>query len=118
MLNSINIIGRIITDLELKKTTNGSNTLSFRIACQRDHAKEGEERVSDYFSVIAFGSNATFIMNNFENGAMIGITGRLESFSHPAEKGKKFASVQIRVLSASFTGEHRDKDPSLFDNNQ
>lgn len=118
MLNSINIIGRIITDLDLKKTTNGSNTVTFRVACQRDHVKEGEERASDYFSVIAFGSNASFIVNNFENGAMIGITGRLESFSHPAENGKKFASVQIRVLSVSFTGEHREKDPSLFENDK
>lgn len=118
MLNSINIIGRIITDLEPKKTAAGKPKLKFRIAVDRDYAKPGEERKTDIFTVVAYNNDANFIVNHFEKGAMIGITGALESYSHPAEDGKKFSSVYIKVLSSSFTGERREKDPTLFDENQ
>lgn len=116
MLNSIDIIGKILTDLELKKTSSESNTVTFRIACPRDHVKPGEERITDIFTATAFGSNATYIVNNFVKGAWIGITGRLESYT-PKNSTREHSAVKIRVLSASLTGEFRDADPNLFDNN-
>ncbi|MBQ2972383.1 MAG: single-stranded DNA-binding protein [Ruminococcus sp.] len=118
MLNSTNHIGRIITELKPKITNSGAPTLSFRIACDRDYVKPGENRQSDIFSVVAYNNDANFIADHFCKGAMIGITGRLETYSHPTKEGKNYASVYIKVESASFTGERREKDPTLFDNKQ
>ena len=115
MLNSTNHIGRIITELKLKTTESGGKVLKFRIACERDYAKLGEERKSDIFSCVAYNQDANFICNNFDKGAMIGITGKLESYSHPSADGKQYASVYIRVVSSSFTGERREKELSLFE---
>lgn len=116
MLNSVNIIGRIITTLEPKKTKAGKLRLTFRIACDRDYVKPGEERKADIFSVVAYNNDVNFIVNNFEKGAMIGINGTLETYSHPTQDDKLFTSVYIKVEKASFTGEHREKSPTLFDN--
>lgn len=116
MLNSINIIGRIITELKPTTTSTGGTCLKFRIACERDYCKPGEERQSDVFSVTAFNNNAKFIVNNFGQGYMVGITGKLKTYVHPTEDGKKFSSVFIEVSDVSFTGEHKDKEPTLFNN--
>ena len=118
MLNSTNHIGRIITELNLKTTQGGAPSLSFRIACDRDYAKPGKQRKADIFTVVAYNNDAKFIVNHFAKGSMIGITGRLETYEHPTQENKMFSSVYIKVENVSFTGEHREKEPSLFDNNQ
>lgn len=116
MLNSVNIIGRIITELKPKTTTAGNPRLKFRIACDRDYVKPGEERKTDIFTVVAYNNDVNFIVNNFDKGAMIGISGVLETYVHTGQDGKPFASVYIKTEKASFTGERREKEPSLFDN--
>ena len=60
-MNKVIMMGRIVTDLELKSTPQGVNVCTFRIAVDRNFQKKGEERKSDFFNVVAWRSNAEFI---------------------------------------------------------
>lgn len=42
MLNVVAIMGRLVADPELKTTQQGTSVCSFRIACDRNFARQGE----------------------------------------------------------------------------
>ena len=44
MLNVVAIMGRLVADPELRTTPQGTNVCSFRIACDRNFARQGEQR--------------------------------------------------------------------------
>ena len=44
MLNVVAIMGRLVADPELRTTPQGTNVCSFRIACDRNFVRQGEQR--------------------------------------------------------------------------
>ena len=42
MLNVVAIMGRLVADPELRTTQSGTNVCSFRIACDRNFARQGD----------------------------------------------------------------------------
>ena len=48
MLNVVAIMGRLVADPELRTTQSGTNVCSFRIACDRNFARQGEQRQADF----------------------------------------------------------------------
>ena len=52
MLNNIAEMGRLVRDPELKQTPSGVDVVNFTIAVDRDY-RQGDERVADFFDVVA-----------------------------------------------------------------
>ncbi len=50
MYNNVTMMGRIVNDLELKVTPNGTNVCSFRIAVDRRYQTKGEETPNSFAS--------------------------------------------------------------------
>ena len=51
MLNRVILMGRLVSDPELKTTGTGISVTSFRIAVDRNYVKQGEERKADFFEI-------------------------------------------------------------------
>ena len=71
MLNLAIIMGRLVRNPELRQTSNNVSTTTFSVAVERDYKKEGQEKETDFFDVVAWRSTAEFICNNFVKGQMI-----------------------------------------------
>ena len=54
MLNVVAIMGRLVADPELRTTPQGTNVCSFRIACDRNFARQGEQRQADFIDIVAW----------------------------------------------------------------
>ena len=61
MLNVVAIMGRLVADPELRTTPQGINVCSFRIACDRNFARQGEQRQADFIDIVAWRSQAEFV---------------------------------------------------------
>ena len=48
MLNRVILMGRLVSDPELKTTPSGVSVTTFRVAVDRNYVKQGEERVSSF----------------------------------------------------------------------
>ncbi len=79
MLNVVAIMGRLVADPELRTTPQGTNVCSFRIACDRNFVRQGEQRQADFIDIVAWRSQAEFVSKYFQKGSLIAIEGSLQT---------------------------------------
>lgn len=91
--NKVTLGGRIVNDLELKKTQQGISVLSFSIAINR----RGSSTESDYINVVAWRQTAEFISSYFRRGSSICVNGSIQTRSWTDTKSgtKKYATEVI-----------------------
>ena len=104
MLNVVAIMGRLVADPELKTTPAGINVCTFRIACDRSFAKQGQQRQADFIDVVAWRHNADFLCKHFAKGGMVAVQGRLQTRQYQDRNGNKRTAVEVVADSLSFAG--------------
>lgn len=104
MLNVVAIMGRLVADPELKTTPAGINVCTFRIACDRSFAQQGQQRQTDFIDVVAWRHNADFLCKHFAKGGMVAIQGRLQTRQYQDRNGNKRTAVEVVADSLSFAG--------------
>jgi single-strand DNA-binding protein len=106
-LNIAVIMGRICKDLELKKTPAGVDVTRFTVAVDRGYAKQGEERKTDFISVVCWRQTAEFVCRFFEKGQMIAVQGSIQTGSYEKD-GIKRNTFEIVADNVSFCGGKSD----------
>lgn len=112
MLNRVILMGRLVSDPELKTTPAGVNVTSFRIAVERSYVKQGEERKADFFDIVCWRNQADFVCRYFKKGSLIAVEGQLQSRTYQAKDGTNRYVVEVVADNISFTGERRDNSTS------
>ena len=105
MYNKIILMGRIVADPELKTTPQGVNVCSFRIAVDRRFQKQGEEKKSDFFNVVAWRQQGEFVQKYFGKGRMILVEGEMTTRPYTDKNGGQATWYEVVADRVSFTGE-------------
>ena len=105
MLNRVILMGRITQDLELRQTTNGTSTVTFSVAVDRNYQSQNGERQTDFITCVAWRQQAEFITKYFSKGRMIAIEGNLRTRTYDDKNGSRHYVTEVFVDSVSFTGE-------------
>ena len=104
MLNVVAIMGRLVADPELRTTPNGVNVASFRIACDRNFARQGEQRQADFIDIVAWRQQAEFVSKYFQKGSLIAIEGSLQSRQYQDKTGANRTAVEVVASNINFAG--------------
>ena len=112
MLNRVILMGRLVSDPELKTTENGISVTSFRIAVDRSYVKSGEERKADFFDIVCWRNTAEFVCRYFSKGSLIAVEGQLQSRTYSAKDGTNRYVVEVVADNVTFTGERRENTDS------
>lgn len=107
MLNHITLMGRLVAEPELKRTTSNVSMASIRIACDRDYAPEGKEKVCDFINATAWRQRAEFLCRNFHKGDPILVDGRLEMRSWKDKDGNNRITYEVNIDNIYFCGAKR-----------
>lgn len=110
MINRVILMGRLVSDPELKTTASGISVTTFRIAVDRSYVKSGEERKADFFDIVCWRSTAEFVCRYFGKGSLIAVEGQLQSRTYQAKDGSNRYVVEVVADNVSFTGERRDSN--------
>ena len=103
MLNSVIIMGRLTADPELRTTPNGLSVTSFTVAGDRNY-KSGDERPTDFISVVAWRGTADFVTRFFKKGQMIAVQGSLQVRNYEDKNGNKRTAYDVVADNVSFCG--------------
>lgn len=109
MVNIIVLMGRLTADPGLKTTPSNVSVCRFTLAVERDFAKSGEEKQTDFISCIAWRNNAEFISKYFVKGQMMAVNGSLQTGTYTDNKGVKHQTFDVVVDKANFTGDKRNE---------
>lgn len=104
MLNVVAIMGRLVADPELRTTQSGNNVCSFRVACDRNYAPQGQERQADFIDVVAWRHQADFVCKYFRKGSLIAVVGSLQTRNYQDKNGNKRTAVEVLADNISFAG--------------
>jgi len=104
-INSVNMVGRLTRDAELKYTNTGYSILNFSIASNRGVKKndEWQDEVS-FFNCVLFGKRAEALAQYMTKGKMIVITGELTQDRWTDQNGQNRSVVKIIVNKLQFVG--------------
>ncbi len=78
MLNKVILMGRLTRDPELRSTPNGVSVASFTLAVDRDFARQGEEKKTDFINIVAWRNTADFVSKYFTKGQLVAVSGKLQ----------------------------------------
>ena len=102
MLNVVAIMGRLVADPELRTTTQGTNVCSFCIACDRNFARQGEQRQADFIDIVAWRQQAEFVSKYFQKGSLIAIEGSLQTRQYQDKNGNNRTAIEIVASNINF----------------
>lgn len=104
MLNVVAIMGRLVADPELRTTPAGVNVCQFRIACDRNFARQGEQRQADFVDIVAWRAQADFVCKYFSKGSLIAINGRIQTRNYQDKHGNNRTAFAVVAENINFGG--------------
>ncbi len=90
-MNSVQIMGNLTRDPQMRATKTGRAVASFSVAVNRTYtAPTGEQReLTDFVNVVAWGSLAEAVGNQLKKGTRVFVEGRYSSRSYETQDGQK-----------------------------
>ena len=99
-MNSINLIGNICQEVELKQTTNGKSVVSFNLAVNRPFSKD----TTDFIPLVIWGQPAEYIHRYAKKGSKIAVSGKLTTRNYEDKNGNKRTAFEVIVDTAEICG--------------
>lgn len=108
MLNKVILIGRLTRDPEIRVTPSETKVAMFTLAVERDFARQGEERQTDFINLVMFGKTAEFAEKYVVKGQLIAAEGRIQTRSWDDKNGNKRIAVEVLAEHLYFAEAKRD----------
>lgn len=113
-MNSVQLLGRLTRDPDVRYTDGGSTIARFSLAVDRRFKQEGGE-TADFINCIAFGKTAEFIEKYFAKGLKIALNGRIQTGSYTNKDGVKVYTTDVVVENVEFA-ESKNNNSNAWSN--
>lgn len=94
--NQVILIGRLVRDPELKKTTSGLSVTSFTVAVD-NVVKSGSEKTTSFIPCTAWNKTAEFVAKYCVKGSLICVDGRLVQRNYTDKNNNKRSTLEVIV---------------------
>lgn len=112
MLNSVNLIGRLTRDVEIKTVGEGIKKGTFTLAVSRSYVSKGEEKPKcDFIPVVVWRGTAEYASKYFSKGKQVYVSGSIETYQTEKD-GEKRNGFQINAKEVGFADSKRPSNDS------
>lgn len=105
-MNSVNIIGRLTAEPELRRTTQGTACCSFSLAVKRPRAKD----TTDFLNFVVWQQGAEYLCQYGHKGDVVGVTGHLISRNWEDKNGNKRTTVEVNCDSVELLSSKKNSE--------
>ena len=115
--NKVILMGRLTADPELKQSQSGTTVTSFSLAVDRRYTKEGQEKQTDFITVVAWKQTAEFICRYFNKGSAMLVCGEIQTRSWDQNEQKRYAT-EVVASEVSFCETKKNSEGNNTAQNQ
>lgn len=95
MLNNVSLVGRLTKNVELRYTPSNVAVATFTLAANRTFKNENGDREADFINCVMWRQQAENLANWAKKGALIGITGRIQTRSYDNQQGQRVYVTEV-----------------------
>ena len=115
-MNSVQLIGRLTRDPEIRYTDGGASIARFGLAVDRRFKQENGAD-ADFINIVSFGKTAEFIEKYFHKGMKIALNGRIQTGSYTDKDGKKVYTTDVIAENVEFCESKQSNSQEAKDSN-
>ena len=99
-MNTIQLIGRLTKDIELRENQSGNKYCFLTLAVRRNRVSKPEEQNTDFIDCVCFGKTAELVARNKKKGEMLGVVGTLNIDNVRKENGdyRTFTTIVVNTI--------------------
>ena len=110
MINNVVLVGRLVRDPELKYTGSGLAFMQFTLAVNRNFKNQNGEREADFINCAIWRQNAENLANWAKKGALIGITGRIQTRNYENQQGQRVYVTEVVSETFQLLESRKDRE--------
>ena len=95
MINNVVLVGRTTKDPELRYTPSNVAVATFSLAVNRNFKGANGERETEFINCVIWRQQAENLANWAKKGALIGITGRIQTRSYENQQGQRIYVTEV-----------------------
>ncbi|CCW39602.1 TPA: single-stranded DNA-binding protein [Streptococcus agalactiae] len=95
MINNIVLVGRMTKDAELRYTPSNQAVATFSLAVNRNFKNQSGEREADFINCVIWRQQAENLANWAKKGALVGITGRIQTRNYENQQGQRVYVTEV-----------------------
>ena len=95
MINNVVLVGRLTRDPELRYTPSNVAVATFSLAVNRNFKNQAGDYEADFISCIMWRQQAENFANWLKKGALVGITGRIQTRSYDNQQGQRVYVTEV-----------------------
>ena len=95
MLNQVVLVGRLVSDPEIKKLENGTKYSHIILAVPRSYKNKDGEYETDFINCTLWQVTAENTAEYCKKGDIVGVKGRLETDTYEKDNEKKYVTTVI-----------------------
>ena len=118
MLNNVVLVGRMTKDPELRYTPNNQAVATFTLAVNRNFKGQNGEREADFINCVIWRQQAENLANWAKKGALIGITGRIQTRSYENQQGQRVYVTEVVAEQFQLLESRKDRGNQSQGNSQ
>lgn len=96
-MNTVQLVGRLTKELDLRYTQSGTAVASFTLAVNRNFTNQQGEREADFIQCVIWRKQAENLANFTRKGSQIGVEGRIQTRNFENQQGQKVYVTEVVV---------------------
>ena len=103
-INRVELLGRVGSDPELRRTQNGMAVVQLRLATDRRSRDESAESQTDWHTVVCWDKQAEAVAQYVQKGERVYVSGRLNQHSWETDQGERRSRTEVHASEVIFLG--------------
>lgn len=95
MINNVVLVGRMTKDADLQYTASNIAVATFNLAVNRNFKNNNGEREADFINCVIWRQQAENLANWAKKGALVGITGRMQTRNYENQQGQRVYVTEV-----------------------
>lgn len=116
MMNSVQLIGRLTKDIDLRYTQSGTAVGSFNLAVERNFKNADGERETDFIRCQIWRKAAENLEKFTSKGSLIGIEGSVQTRNYENNQGQRIYVTEINVENFTLLESKKDSQNNQMAN--